>query len=284
MNLKILHHRSEEDLDRIKALKAITLELQTPEKKTEMVEKALDSFTLVLNNLGKLRLEVKKGHLTGVRWSGWEVVTSCVECLALANQTYFNKGWGSNYEELLKLKERPRELDEYIVDITTSDDPSEVLRISEQLAYETREIILESQREVAKPDAVESLFKDYYPGLREYVNKINSAVEEKMYIKANNAAAKIQYDLAFCLSRGLTGLSHKDFNLYSELDDVYRKNNFPDLMNSIAPGESESLISKSKEFDEAVQNFFKKHGLSLNYVEGIEDLKRFFERRRKNVD
>ena len=145
MNLKILHHRSEEDLDRIKALKTITLELQTPEKKTEMVEKALNGFTLVLNNLGKLRLEVKKGHLTGVRWSGWEVVTSCVECLALANQTYFNKGWGSNYEELLKLKERPRELDEYIVDITTSDDPSEVLRISEQLAYETREIILESQ-------------------------------------------------------------------------------------------------------------------------------------------
>ena len=278
-NSRTLYSRSEEDLNRFKALKLTIKELQTPEKKPEMVKKALSSFTTVLNSLGKLRLEAKKGHFPGLRWAGWEVITSSVECLALVNQTYFNKGWGSNQEEVLSLKDKPENLAELIETISTSKDVETVLTTSEELAYETREILLRAQRKVGKGETVRTVFKDYFPGIFEYVNKVISSVEENKPVAANYAAAKIQFECNSFLSRALTGVDHGDFNLYSEYYDLYRENKFPNLMELAAPEEYSRLVEYANKLDEVSRAYFKKANVELNMVDDMEHLKRFIEER-----
>jgi len=276
---KVLYHRSEGDLERFEALRSKVGDLQTPERRPEMVGRALASYPSVLNSLGKLRLEVRSSHLPGVRWAGWEVVTSSVECLALVNQTYFNKGWGSNHEEVLRLRERPEGLEGLIEAITTSDDVGSVLAASEELAYGTREILLRAQREVSKGETVGAVFRDYYPGIREYVNKIVSAVEDGRPMAAKYAAARIQAECGGMLSRALTGVENGAFNLYSEYHEAYMERGFPDLMGSTTPARHSELVESAGRLDARSISFLREAGLGLNVLEDLDHLRRFLEER-----
>jgi predicted nucleotidyltransferase len=276
---RVLYHRSEEDLDRFEALRSKVRELQTPERRREMVGRALTDYSAVLNSLGKLRLEARKSHLPGVRWAGWEVVTSSIECLALVNQTYFSRGWGSNHEEVLRLREKPEGLAELMEAITTSDDIGSVLTASEELAHRTRDILLRAQREVSKGETVSTVFRNYYPGIHEYVGKIVSAAEEGRPVAANYAAARIQTECGSMLSRALTGMDHGGFNLYSEYHDVYVVNGFPDLMAPTAPAAFTELVERAGRLDARSRSFLREAGLGLNILEDLDHLKRFLEER-----
>jgi hypothetical protein len=276
---RALYHRSEEDLDRFETLKSRVAKLQTPERRTEMVGRALTSYPAVLNSLGKLRLEAKASHFPGVRLAGWEVVTLSVECLALVNQTYFSRGWGSNHEEVLRLREKPEGLAELIEAITTSDDIGSVLTASEELAYRTREILLKAQREVSKGETVNKIFRDYYPGIHEYVAKIVSAVEKGKPMAANYAAARIQAECSSMLSRALTGVDNGVFNLYSEYHEAYIENGFPEVMGLKTPAWHSELVERAERLDARSRFFISEAGLELNMLEDIDHLKRFLEER-----
>jgi hypothetical protein len=195
------------------------------------------------------------------------------------NQTYFSRGWGSNHEEVLRLREKPEGLAELIEAITTSNDIGSVLTASEELAYHTREILLKAQREVSKGETVSKIFRNYYPGIHEYVGKIVSAIENGEPMAANYAAARIQTEWSSMLSRALTGVDNSVFNLYSEYHEAYLENGFPDLMGPKTPAWHSELVERAWRLEARSKSFMHEAGLELNVLEDLDHLMRFLEER-----
>ena len=277
MNMKILYSRSKEDLERFNGLKDSLAALLNPERKPEMIKKALHEYKNVLNNLGKLRIEAAMESLPGIKFTGYDLVISCLECLALLNQTYFNYGWDKNLQEVLELSVKPDKLCEHMETITLSKNIEKILETSEKLAYETRELLIEAQRETATVSSIQEELEDYYPGIIEYINKINSGIEKNDPFKANFAAANIQGELSTMLSKGVTGVGDREFNLYSEIYPVYRDQGFPDLLES--SDDIHKLGEATKKFEECTHSLFRSQGLRQNRVYGINQLVRLFRER-----
>ena len=57
-NAQVLYARAEADLDRFNRLKAKLADLQKPEQKPQMVQRALDAFKTAVFHLGNLRLAI----------------------------------------------------------------------------------------------------------------------------------------------------------------------------------------------------------------------------------
>jgi len=202
---------------------------------------------------------------------------SCLECLGLANQTYFRKGWGSNYDEVLALKDKPSRLEEYVETIVYTADLEKLLVAAEGLTRDTRTVLLLAQRETASPTGIRNELVDYYPGIREYVNKVKTAALRGDTVKAVVSAGMIQDELTRMLSLSEAGISHQGFNLPSELRKAYSEHGFPDLM-ALEPKPS-ALIEAAERLDAVSRRLYNEKNLSLNALEGIEDLRRLIERR-----
>ncbi len=97
---KVLHARSGEQAVRLDRLKRKVLDLQKPEARPAMVRRALEAFHGVTAHLGNVRLAAAGGDFADVRHAGWKVILGAWECLALANQTFFDRGWGNILEQI----------------------------------------------------------------------------------------------------------------------------------------------------------------------------------------
>jgi predicted nucleotidyltransferase len=123
---RVLYHRSPADLDRFMALQARIAELTRQEHRPQMVERALAEFKTTLFQLEQIRLAAAADDLAGLHWASWKFANSVSNCLALLNQTYFSKGWGTNLAQVLQLPQRPADLDTFFQRITASQPPAQV--------------------------------------------------------------------------------------------------------------------------------------------------------------
>ena len=89
---QILYARSNGEIVRLEGLKNQILDLQKPEARPQMINRALGNFSNIMAHVANLRLAVADGDLTDVRDAGWQVVQSTWECLALVNQVFFDRG------------------------------------------------------------------------------------------------------------------------------------------------------------------------------------------------
>jgi len=89
-------------------------------------------------------------------------VNSAVNCLALVNQTYFTKGWGANWSQILKMPQKPDGLEEMIREIITPQDTDCMIEEADKLAKEVRRILLAAQASISEPVDARDVFKDFY--------------------------------------------------------------------------------------------------------------------------
>jgi len=260
---KILWSRSEKDLERFMALKEKIEEYRKLGKREYMVNKSLETYSEVYTNIAKLSIEKT---LSGTRYLAIKTIIDCSEALGYANQTYFTSGWGSNHNEVLTLKHRPKNLEKYIDTIISSTSTTEIKTAAETLALETRRILVKLQRETMKPSGLRKHITDYYPGIKEYINKIKTATEKEDRIKTAIAAYTVQAELTHMLCHGETGASNPVFNIPSETKQEYLRYGFADLLENI-----NTLSDKSDILDQTTQILFKKQGINLNKVENLTE-------------
>lgn len=275
---RTLYSRSEEDLARFEALKARTAELRRPENRAAMVGRALKAFRDAVFHLGNLRLALRQGDLASTRRAGWCVVMSAVDSLALANQTFFARGWDSNLEEMLALPKRPPDLESVVTAIATSPDAERIAAAAEGLVEGTREVLLREQREVAEPSSVAERFADYYPEILDKVHKLIPRCQSGQRVGASWLATFIQEEVAQFMAAALTGIPYSDFNLYGEYAAHYRDLGLPDLM-SAASAEPSRLADQALLFDRGIREWLRGRRVELNELETLEDLRRFLEAR-----
>jgi len=257
---KVLYHRSQEDLDRFNALKARIKELTRPESRKIMVERALDEFKNTLFQLGQMRFAMADDDVAGMRWAGRKLVNSAVNCLALVNQTYFTKGWGANWSQILKMPQKPDGLEEMIREIITPQDTDCMIEEADKLAKEVRRILLAAQASISEPvDA--------------------RACARKDVIAAGFAAFHLQEEICQCMNKVENGFYGTDFNLLGEYTGAYEKAGFPDLLESASRGDLEELARQVRRLDEKAIEWLRSHSIELNILDGEEELHRFLNQR-----
>ncbi len=276
---KVLYCRSDADLERFNALKKRIVELTRPENRGVMVERALEEFKTSLFQLGQMRLAALQNDMPGLHWAGWQYIQSAVNCLALVNQTYFSKGWGSNMAQILALPQKPADLETMLNGILQPQSTDQVIEQAEQLALQTRNTLLEAQISVAKRADAKEVFVDFYFDVHEYKTKVLSACARGDRLTASAAAFDLQQLLCELMNKVDKGFYGTDFNLLGEYLDGYQKAGFPDLTELAARGNLPALARQVQLLDEKAREWFGSHAVELNILENEEALLQLLNRR-----
>jgi hypothetical protein len=259
---KVLHARSKEQAARFAALKQEVLDLQKPEAQPQMVQRALDEFKAVLAHLGNLRLAVGAGDFADIRHAGWKVILSVWECLALANQVFFDQGWGNILEEIPRLQSRPENLETLIATISTSKDPTLIATAAERLAQGTRQILREFQKSLQSQQTARDVFGSSYPEIKDGIRKVLKACKRQQPVAASLTAWFAQYDLSLMLNNMQNGANYSNFNLYSEFATSYRQLGFPDLMQATS-GDFSKLAEETRLLDKKMRKWLQEQSVDL---------------------
>ncbi len=276
---KPLYHRSQEDLDRFIALKAQLQELTRPEKRGTMIGRALDAFKNLLLNLEHMRLAAAGDDHPGLRWFALRFVNSAANCLGLVNQTYFSKGWGANWPQVLDLPLKPAGFSDRVEAILLSAQPRHALEQAESLARELRETLYQAQTSEVEPLAAQEALKDFYYFVFEYKNKILSACRRGDQMAALYAAFHFQEVLVGVMNQVEKGFYGGDFNRLDELVTGYRSAGFPDLIPAASRGDLEELAQLVQVLDQKMQEYLQDRAIDLNIIPDEEALRRFLQTR-----
>lgn len=273
---KVLHARSDEQTVRFARLKQRVLDLQKPEARPQMLQRSLEMYNSIMAHIANLRLAVADSNLIDVRYAGWKVVQSTWECLALANQVFFDRGLGKSLSEIQRFQDKPDRLDQLIMTITTSPDSDQVLKASEHLALSTRQVLRRIQGAIPSNTTVREQFRQSYPEMKDMMDKLLTACERGDHVAASTEAWLLQSDVTLMLNQTAEGIGNSDFNLYSEFDSVYRELGFPDLM-KFASGKLEELGEQAKLFDERLRRFLGEQSVDLCEIQTLDELKNFLK-------
>jgi len=274
---KILYARSDDEAARLEGLKKQILDLQKPKARPQMIRRALGNFNSIVAHVANLRLAVDDGNLTDIRYAGWKVVQSTWECLALANQVFFDRGLAKGLSESAKFRDKPAGLDHLIQTITTSPDPSQIIRASELLATNMRQVLRRVQKSIPSNTTVSKQFQQVYPEMRDKVGKLLAACERGDSVAAHAEALLLQHDVTLTLNQTTEGVGHSDFNLYSELAAMFREFQFPDLI-KFASSSLEELGEQAKLFDERFRCFLSEQSVDLCELKTLDELGQSLQR------
>lgn len=275
----VLYHRSPADLERFNALKARIVELTRPRNRGIMVRRALDAFPNVVFQQAQMAHAVKENDPAGLLWAGRKLVQAAVNCLALANQTYFSKGWGANVDQILALPRRPADLEGMMNAIQLPLGPAQMQAAAGKLVAEVRRLLRAEQAALAEPGAPQDVFKSFYYYVVEYRSKVLAACERGDVVAAGSAAFHMQEQICQLMNKVEGGFWPAGFNLFGEYIAGYRAAGFPDLLEPAAQGDLEELARRVRRLDERMAEWLTGQGIALNVLEGEADLREFLEER-----
>lgn len=267
--IKVLHARSAEALARLDAVKQKTLDLQKSEARRGMLDRALRAFGKVAAHLAGLRLAVQEGDLADTRHCGWNAVLSVCECLALANQVFFESGLPRGFGELKRFRDRPGDMEQLIDTIATSPRPQDVLGACEQLVLGTRQVLRRHQEALAVPLVPCERFGRAYPEIRDMMRKLLTACERGDAVAAGLGAWRLQTEIATMLSNGA---ARGDFNSEAEIATAYRASGFPDLL-GLPAGSPSALADRVRVLDGRLRQWLQDHSVDLCEFACLDDLR-----------
>ena len=276
---RVLYHRSEEDLARFEALQARIEALTQPEQRPLMIEKALDAYKDVLFQAGQVRLAVQASDADGAHWAAQQLVNDAANCLALMNQTYFSKGWGANFDQILTLPERPADLDALMRGVLTPESVDHLPAAADRLARAVRVTLRDAQRSIAEPEDAQEVFKNFYFFVFEYANKIFAAWEDRDVIGARFAAFQLEEQILQFMNKVEQGFYPRPFNLLGEYLSGYEQAGFPDLLTPAVEGDLDELVERVRRLDAAMRAWLTEQGIDLGILESQQDLRDFLNAR-----
>ena len=262
-----LYVRSPEQADRLAKLKAQSLALESPAKQTAMAGRAQDCFPRVLEQLGALRLAAR-GSRADVTSAGWRLIGAAWECLALANQVTFERGFHRALAETDRMASRPANLQELVRAIATSSDVDDVLRAADELVAAVYRI--QRDRKPAPPAtaSVRERFDQAYPEMKDIVRKLLEACEAGDRVAASLEAFSLQSDIASMLSDASDRLSEP----HAEQSAALTESGFPDLM-ALVSGPLDTLAEAAGRFDAHLRDWLGEHDVDLCEFAMLDELR-----------
>ncbi len=257
-----LYVRSAEQAERLRRLQQRTLDLQGPECRAQMLGRAVDRLASVSAHLYTLQLAVAEGLAADVRHAGWRLIQAIWECLALANQVFFAKGFGKSLDDAERFVQRPANLNALISVIATSSDPAEILQAAEELMLETRQTLRTIRNTLPARTSPQEQFGQVYPEIKDMVGKLLRACDRADRAAAGFHAWELQTELTMMLSNTQDGVGYGHCVLYEEFSSLYRQLGFPDLLATSSASLNE-LADQARLLDEKLRTWLHSQSVDL---------------------
>jgi hypothetical protein len=264
VNTRVLHARSDADLQRYRSLQQQIAQLQQPASKPAAIKLAFDAFQQAQCRLSTIAQARDACDLTTARWAGCNFIDELLDCLCLINQTHLSRFWASDASQLAALAVQPAQLQARITQLATTGDVHAVTAIAGGLLHETRDLLLAAQRSSAQPEPAGDVLRDYYMAIKEYVNKVLSACDKGNLPAVAFVATKMQVELAGVLSRMRNGIDPNWTHRYADINAGLCEAGFPDLTDAVTQGDFEAIRRLVLAFDAQARVLFTQHGIALN--------------------
>ena len=266
-----LYVRSSEQADRLAALQRQSRALEEPEHRAAMHERAQECFVRVVEQLGILRLAAQ-GSSADLSHAAWRLIQANWECLSLANQVTFERGFHRALNETEKLTNRPEGLKELVRTITTSPDASRVLEAADALVGATYRILHEHDPAQPLKRSVGEAFDQVYPEMKDILRKLLTACEAGDRVAASLEAYSLQHDVTSILADTREAPIRRRFDPYSAPATAYSEAGFPDLMTR-STGSLDGLADAARRFDAHLRSWLAHHGVDLCEFDTLDELR-----------
>ncbi|MEK7477039.1 MAG: hypothetical protein AAB152_15550 [Candidatus Coatesbacteria bacterium] len=270
---RVLYHKSEEVLKRFQALQDRVSELQTPEKKGEMLAKAIRRFTETVYHLATLEHMCAEEDLRSWRKEAMAIADGIVHCLTVLNQTYFPKAWVRCIDKVAALPTCPQGIDRMLTTLAVDRSYENVRQAAIELVRQTRRLLVEEQRAGAKKREAGWKWINY-PEWRAMCTKTLRACDSGNLVEANAAAMVYLSETALARAGYQEGVDYTSFNVVAEYSKSYDALRFPDIASCETQDEFAEFRRKLSAHDEQLKQLLVSEGLDLLSVTTEEDLKR----------
>lgn len=274
-NARVLHARSDADLERYAALQQQIADLQQPASKSIAVKLAFSALRQAHLQLSLIAQAADAGDLTASRWAGCQFVDELLDCLCLLNQTHFTRYWASDVTQLAALAQQPAELQTCLAQLVTTSDQKAIAQNASALLKDARMLLMAAQRGAAQPEPANAVLRDTYMAVKEYVNKLLAACDKHNLVSAAFVATKMQVEMAGLLSRLRDGVEVTDIHHYNETSAALRDAGFPDLIYAISAGDFADIRRCALDFDAQTRRLFSQHNVALNEFDDLPALQTY---------
>jgi hypothetical protein len=278
VNTRVLHARSDADVQRYAALQQQIAHLQQPASQPAMLKRAFDAFQQAQARLGTLAQASIAGDLTTARWAACCFTDEYLDCLCLLNQTFLQRYWASDPSQLAALAAQPAQLQSRLTQLITSGDVQTILNLAGELLQDTRSLVRTAQREVTTAEPADAVLRGYYMAIKEYVCKVIAACDKGNLASAAFVATKMQVELAGLLSRIRDGVAPNGTHPYADISAGYREAGFPDFTDAITRSDFGALRKGALAFDAQARALFAQHGVALNEFQDEQALRDYLRR------
>jgi hypothetical protein len=273
VNTRVLHARSDADLQRYRALQGRIEQLQHPASKPAAIKFAFDAFQQAQGRLGTLAQASIAGDLTTALWAACCFTDELLDSVCLLNQTYLRRYWASDPSQLSALAVQPADLQTRLTQLITSGDVQTILGMAGELLQDTRSLLQTAQREVTTAEPAAAVLRDYYMAIKEYVYKVVSACDKGNLAAAAFVATKMQVEMAGLLSRMRDGVEPNWAHGYADMSAGYREAGFPDFTDTVTRGDLDAICKGALDFDSQARMLFAQHSVALNDFDDLPALR-----------
>lgn len=269
---QVLYARSPADLARFEQLQARIAELQLPEQRLLMVNKAIALFKQTGYHYYLLDVECPADATFAWKREAWKLVEIVLHALAVLNQTFYHSACGKNLAEVLALPKRPAQIAELIETIVQATDYAAVKAAIRTLLHETKQLLAAEHQALVTPTPFAEQFCAYYPEIREQFNKIWAACARQDALRALAAIVQIQNEVADFLSRTADGRSAAELGTYHDYSAAYQALGLPDLLPYLNIQDFAGLRQATEVFDAQIQALLTHQGVALNTLSTPDEL------------
>jgi len=278
---KVLYSRSDASVVRLADLKQQVVDLQQPEARPQMVRRAQDRFQDVYAHIGKLRLAVASDSVTDVRHVGWQLIGSVLECLALMNQVFFDRGGDHIMEQLSRLQVQPEDLAHLITIISTAADSDAIAEAAEALARGTRHLLSQCQPADSAQSAASNQFHNAYPEINDQIRKVVSACQQQHGVAASFEAWCVQHEVSLMMAEAVgTAGFHPGVNFISEYLAPYRSIGLPDLIGD-SFSDMHTVADHAALFDSRLRRWLCEQSVGLDEYSSVDEFAQSLSRPRQ---
>lgn len=278
-NSKVLYVRSGEDAKRYSELQDRIARMTAPGNRKPLLERALTELKEGYVHLAMMNRPDSREQLTLVRTEACLLVTAVLQSLGFANETYFVRGWGQNWEQVRRLPVLPDALEALIGTIMAERDCGRISAACEELIERTRSLLVAQQRTVAEARSLSEVFHGYYEEAKGTINKLIVACEQGDRHTAFFAAVSFQDELIQFFRLAEEGIWHSELSARLDHGPMFERLGLPDLVSAYDANDLNGLREATFKLDQRIRELLQTHGVKLNEFATVDEFRSFIESR-----
>jgi hypothetical protein len=271
---EILYQSDDAAADRFRGLAKTLASWLQPEKKPDMLRKAMDMFERTTYQYFLLTEQNDDNTVACVHHAR-NVHTQILQILAVCNQKSIDT---RKREQVCGLPDLPDAFVALSEQIVSSTDGALLKDACGKLLSATRTLLVSQQRELHRSTrSIRESLDEAYPEFKGDLHHVMLACQRRDFF--NLSATSLIHELMIHLSEATDGVAYSDFNGLSDYQKDLEAMGFPDLIEPVGGKDYNELFRRCKAFDSRLQSFHKEQDIPLYSYADVGEFEAYLRER-----